>query len=205
MRKNDYIKSFGNKKRIRTLGKRITHAALHWIPVFGLLGVVSVWSMSCKDKSSSEETKEKKSGAAEKTQKLELVTTEIPSLGITMQAPKGAEISGDKQVSIRKDDAFSVSIGKDIFGAKGDSLIIPFEKKRMKKKLVDEETLQIWTKDMGGETVVLFAMTIKTGDKRFYVQSGPMGMFTRPQVDLMIKAVKTIKPKKGATKKGAGG
>jgi len=196
MKKNDDLESLGNKPRIRTLAKRITHTAIHWIPVFGLLGVVSVWSMSCKDKSSSEKTKDKTSGAAEKAQKLELVTTEIPSLGITMQAPKGAEISGEKQVSIRKDDVFSVWISKDIFGAKGDSLIIPFEKKIMKKKLVDEETLQIWTKDMGGETVVLFAMTIKAGDKKFYVKSGPMGMFNRPQVDRMIKAVKTIKPKK---------
>lgn len=178
-----------------TSTRRNTPLAFRFAAVTGLVAVLAVWSASCRDKSRSKDTKGKKHQASQKTEKLELVTTEIPSLEITMQAPKGAEIRGDKHVTIRKNDAFSVSISKDIYGAKGDQLIIPFEKKRMKKKLVDQNSLQIWTKEMGGKTVVLFAMTIKAGDKKFYVKSGPMGMFNRSQVDHMIKAVKTIKPK----------
>ena len=45
---------------------------------------------------------------------------------------------------------------------------------------------------MGGETVVLFAMTVKVGKKKYYVQSGGMGMFNRAQVDVMVKAVRTL-------------
>ena len=76
----------------------------------------------------------------------------------------------------------------------GDKLIIPFEKKLLKKTLLDKPDLQIWTKDMGKE-VVLFAMVVKVGAQKYYVQSGPMGMFNRAQVDVMLKAVRTLAAK----------
>jgi len=96
---------------------------------------------------------------------------------------------------VSKDNAFSVQIQKDIYGMSGDKLIIPFEKKRMKKKLLDKPDLQIWTKDMGGENVVLFAMVVKVGSQKYYVQSGGMGMFNRAQVDVMIGAIRTLAAK----------
>ena len=125
-----------------------------------------------------------------------MVPTKIDALGVTMMAPKGAKIRGDKRVTISEGRGFGVVLTKDIFGAKGDSLIIPFEKKRMVKKLVDKPTLQVWTKEMGGKTVVLFAMAVKVGDKKLYVQSDGMGMYTKEQIDTMIKAVKSLKPAK---------
>ncbi len=112
-----------------------------------------------------------------------------------MQAPEGAKITGEGITFIRKGSAFSIQLQKDIYGMSGDKLIIPFEKKLMKKKLLDKPDLQIWTKDMGGENVVLFAMVVKVGAQKYYVQSGGMGMFTRAQVDVMIGAVRTLAAK----------
>ena len=137
----------------------------------------------------------KSSKAAKKAAPLKMVKTDLPALKLTMQAPEGAKVKGKSIVRVSKGSAFSIQIQKDIYGMSGDNLIIPFEKKLLKKKLVDKPDLQIWTKDMGGETVVLFAMVAKVGGKKFYVQSGMMGSFTRPQVDVMVKAVRTLAAK----------
>lgn len=149
---------------------------------------------ACKDKKEGGDEK----SAEEKTPSVvyKMVPTKIEALGLTMMAPKGAKIQGDKRVTISAGNGFGVVLTKDIFGAKGDSLIIPFEKKRMVKKLVDKPHLQVWTKEMGGKTVVLFAMAVKVGDKKLYVQSDGMGMYTKKQIDTMIKAVKSLKPAK---------
>jgi hypothetical protein len=157
---------------------------------FALAAAVGL-TAACDKKGSGSSSSDEKGG--EKMAKLEMTRTKIPALGISMMAPKSAEIQGDKSVTVSKGDVFGMSITKDIYGAKGDDLIIPFEKKRLKKKLVDEPTLQIWEKEMGGETVVLFAMTVEAGDKKLYIQSSPTGMFNRKQVDRMVEAARTIK------------
>jgi hypothetical protein len=153
--------------------------------LLAVLLISGTLAIGCGKKDAS--SKSKKAAAP-----LKLVKTALPALKLTMQAPEGAKITGTRVVFVRKGNAFSVQIQKDIYGVKGDTLIIPFEKKLLKKKLLDKPDLQIWTKDMGGETVVLFAMTVKVGKKKYYVQSGGMGMFNRAQVDVMVKAVRTL-------------
>jgi hypothetical protein len=162
--------------------------------LISVFAIVSLCGLAACDKDKGEPGS---SGSGDKKEakfkKLEMVPTKISALGVSMKAPKGAKIEGDKNVTIRKGNQFGVEISKDIYGAKGDTLIIPFEKKRMTKKLVDKPTLQIWEKEMGGETVVLFAMTAKVGDKKFYIKSLGTGMYDRKQVDRMVEAVHTLK------------
>lgn len=134
-------------------------------------------------------------GDEKKAAPLKMVPTALPALNLTMEAPEGAEVSGTNMVFVRKGDAFGLQIQKDIFGVTGDTLIIPFEKKLLKKKLVDEPELQVWTKDMAGKDVVLFALLVKVGEQKYYVQSDGMGMFDRAQVDVMVKAARTLKAK----------
>jgi hypothetical protein len=143
-----------------------------------------------KDGSDSKGGDEKKKAAP-----LKMVPTPLPALGLTMQAPEGAEVKGTNLIFVRKGDAFGLQIQKDIFGARGDNLIIPFEKKLLKKKLADEPELQIWTKDMAGKDVVLFALVVKVGEQKYYVQSDGMGMYDRDQVDVMVKASRTLAAK----------
>lgn len=124
-----------------------------------------------------------------------MVPTPLPSLKMTLMAPEGAEVKDGNVIFVRKGEAFGLQITKDIFGATGKDLIIPFEQKLLKKKLVDEPDLQIWTKDMGGKDVVLFALVVKVGEQKLYVQSDGMGMFDRAQVDVMVKAARTLAAK----------
>ena len=132
-----------------------------------------------------------------KAEPLKMVPTPLPVLKLSMEAPEGAEVRGTNVVFVRKGDAFGIDVQKDIFGVSGDNLIIPFEKKLLKKKLVDEPELQIWTKDMAGKDVVLFALVVKVGEQKYYVQSNGMGMFDRGQVDVMVKAARTLKAQQG--------
>ncbi len=142
------------------------------------------------DKDDKSKAKSTKAAPAHK-----LVKTELPALKLTMQAPEGAKVTGKGVVFISKGETFAVDIQKDIYGASGDKLIIPFEKKLLKTKLVDKPDLQIWTKDMGGQRVVLFAMVVKVGAAKYYVQSNGMGTFNRAQVDAMVAAVRTLAAK----------
>jgi hypothetical protein len=122
---------------------------------------------------------------------LKLVKTDLPALELTLQAPEGAKVTGTNVVHVRLDEGFTIEVQQDIYGAKGDDLIIPFEKKLLKKKLVDQPDLQVWTKDMGGQEEVLFALVVTAGPQNYYVQSG-MGMHTRAQIDAMIASARTI-------------
>jgi hypothetical protein len=115
----------------------------------------------------------------------------LPALELTLQAPEGAKVTGTNVVHVRLDEGFTIEVQQDIYGAKGDDLIIPFEKKLLKKKLVDQPDLQVWTKDMGGQEEVLFALVVTAGPQNYYVQSG-MGMHTRAQIDAMIASARTI-------------
>lgn len=132
--------------------------------------------------------------AKKKPAPLKMVKTPLPALKLTMEAPEGAEVQGTNMVFVRKGEAFALEIQTDIYGATGDALIIPFEKKLLKKKLVDEPALQIWTKDMMDKECVLFAMLVTAGGKKFYVKSGGMGTFDRAQIDVMVKAARTLAP-----------
>jgi len=162
------------------------------ISLLSILLLSGTIALGCGNK---EGSSKKTASAKKKAAPLKLVKTELPSLKLTMQAPEGAKVTGKGLVFVSKGDAFSVQIQKDIYGMSGDKLIIPFEKKLLKKKLLDKPALQIWTKDMAGEDVVLFAMVVKVGAQKYYVQSGPMGMFNRAQVDVMIKAIRTLAAK----------
>jgi hypothetical protein len=132
--------------------------------------------------------------AGQEAKALELVKTSLPALGLTMDAPRGAEVTGDVATFVRYEPGFGLSVQKDIFGASGDTLITPFEKKLLEQKLVDEPELQIWTKKMAGQAVVLFAMVVEAGGQKYYVQSDGMGQFTRAQVDVMVQAARTLAP-----------
>ena len=123
---------------------------------------------------------------------LKLVKTDLPALQVTLQAPEGAVVAGTNVVHVRVDEGFAIDVQKDIFGAKGDDLIIPFEKNLLKKKLVDQPDLQVWTKDMGDQEGVLFALVVTVGPQQYYVQSSGTGTFTRAQIDAMISSARTI-------------
>jgi hypothetical protein len=123
---------------------------------------------------------------------LKLIKTELPALKLTLQAPEGAKIEGTNVIHVRHGEVYGIDIQKDIFGAKGDDLIIPFEKKLLKKKLVDQPDLQIWTKDMADQDCVLFALVVTVGPQKYYVQSNGMGMFNRAQVDAMVASARTL-------------
>jgi len=156
-----------------------------------LVSTALVFGCGDKDSSSKGKTKDTTKSAA-----LKMVKTDLPGLKLTMQAPEGATVTGKGMTFVRKGNGFSIQLQKDVYGVTGDKLIIPFEKKLMIKKLVDEPNLQIWTKKMIDKPVVLFAMKVKVGETKYYVQSGGMGMFTRAQVDTMIKAARTLAEKK---------
>lgn len=135
---------------------------------------------------------EGKGSEPKKAAPLKMVPTSLPGLKLTMQAPEGAEVTGTDVVTIRAGEAYGIQIMKDVVGVSGEHLIIPFEQKLVKKKLVDQPDLQIWTKDMGGKEVVLFALLITLGEQKLHVQSEGTGMFDHGQVDVMVKSARTL-------------
>jgi hypothetical protein len=161
-----------------------------------ILCALALTTPACKDdasggKSAKAESKEKE---AEKEEPLEMTKLDLSSkkLPLTMQAPKGSKVNEEfGVVSIEKGSGFAVSVTEYAMGLKGEEMLSPFEKEHLKKMVVTEDDLIIWQAPSGFQ----FRKSVVAGEKHYLCDSSPMRDFTREQVDVMVKAAKSIKAK----------